>query len=62
MRLNKAPGMYHQYDYSLTMTKEELLLIANDSMSDHHYTNELLGLIYKAADKIEEEVKDGSGA
>jgi hypothetical protein len=48
--LTRTPAQHH--DYNLKLTKEELLCIANDSISDYCYTNKLLELIKKEAKKI----------
>ncbi len=39
-------------EISIFMTVEELMLIANDSISDYHYTNKLLDMIKRKAERL----------
>lgn len=41
-----------QHDYNIKLTREELLCIAHDSISDYYYTNKMLDLIKKEADRL----------
>jgi len=40
------------HDYNLKLTKEELLNIHHDGISDWFYTNKLLDLIHKEGEKL----------
>lgn len=52
MRLTKTPSPHRVHDYNLALTKEELLLIANDSISDYFYTNKMLDPIKREAKRL----------
>jgi hypothetical protein len=53
VRLTRTPSSYRVHDYSLALTEEEVRLIAHDSITDYFYTNKLLDLIKKEADRLE---------
>ncbi len=45
-------GSARSHKYHICLTEEELMCIANDSISDYYYTNKLLELIKKEAGKL----------
>lgn len=48
--LTRTPAQGH--DYNLKLTKEELLYIHHDGISDWHYTNKMLDLIHREAERL----------
>lgn len=52
MMLTRTPSKHRVHDYSLVLTKEELLCIAHDGISDFFYTNKMLDLIKKEAKRL----------
>ena len=52
MMLTRLTAQRHHYNIKLT--REELLMIANDGISDFFYTNKMLDLIKKEAKRIDE--------
>ena len=50
MMLTRLTAQRHHYNIKLT--REELLMIANDGISDFFYTNKMLDLIKKEAKRL----------
>jgi hypothetical protein len=51
VKLTRTPAQRHSYNVKLT--REEVRLIAHDSITDYFYTNKLLDLIKKEAERLE---------
>jgi len=60
MKLTRTPSRNRIHDYNLNLTKEEILCLAHDAISDWYYTNKLLEIIRKEAKRLGE-LKGESG-